>query len=150
MPPPCVCIPIRTVALLAALVAAGALPAAAQVAAEPPEESPATMPLALPADEDPPARPAPAAADPASAAVFLDAARHAIATGQLAVAAEALEQAESRALTRAVPPSLAGRPSRQPVVTQIRAARTALGTGDRLRVLQLIDDASAAEAAEAH
>ena len=68
--------------------------------------------------------------------------------GAAGEAQEALERAESRALSRSVRPSRAGQPSRQPVVERISAARAGAGTGDRLRVLQLIDEALAAEAAE--
>ena len=79
--------------------------------------------------------------------VLLDAARRALAAGRGGEAQEALERAESRALTRSVRPSRAGQPSGQPVVADISAAREALAGGDRMRVLELIDAALAAEAA---
>jgi hypothetical protein len=92
--------------------------------------------------------PAPDIDENAPPAVFLDAARRALAAGRAGEAQEALERAESRVLDRSVRPSRAGQPSRQPVVERISAALAALATGDRLRVLQLIDEALAAEAAE--
>ncbi len=92
--------------------------------------------------------PTPDVDENAPVSVFLDAARRALAAGRAGEAQEALERAESRALSRSVRPSRAGQPSRQPVVERIAAARQALGTGDRMRVLQLIDEALAAEAAE--
>ncbi len=92
--------------------------------------------------------PTPDVDENAPVSVFLDAARRALAAGRAGEAQEALERAESRALSRSVRPSRAGQPSRQPVVERISAARQALGTGDRLHVLQLIDEALAAEAAE--
>lgn len=84
----------------------------------------------------------------ASPVAFLNAARRALAAGRGGEAQEALERAESRALTRAERPSRADQPSRQQVVERITEARAALATGDRMRVLELIDAALAAEAAE--
>jgi hypothetical protein len=81
-------------------------------------------------------------------AAFLDAARHAIAAGRNGEAMEALERAESRALIRSVRPSLVDRPSRQPLVDRIAEARAALAGGDRMRTLELIDQALATEAGE--
>ena len=127
-----ICLRIGPLVVLAALVC----PAADVPAAPLPETEPA-VPPALNSDADDP---------PFSA--FLDLARRAIATGRLAEAEEALEQAESRALIRAVRPSLADQPSRQPVVADIRQARAALAGGDRMEALTLIDEAADADAAE--
>jgi hypothetical protein len=92
--------------------------------------------------------PAPDVAENASPAVLLQAARGAIAAGRLPEAMEALEQAQTRALIRSVRPSLVNRPSRQPQVERIAAARAALAGGDRMRALELIEQALAAEAKE--
>ncbi|MCW3474124.1 hypothetical protein [Limobrevibacterium gyesilva] len=72
---------------------------------------------------------------------FLMAARQALAAGRTGEAQEALERAESRALTRDVRPSLAGQPSEQPDVVLIGQARSALGAGDKAQTLTLIDQA---------
>jgi len=124
----------------AGVLAGFSIPAAAQTLASPP-----------PADTAAPygARlPAPDVDENAPPAVFLNAARVAIAAGREGEALEALERAESRALVRSVRPSLAERPSRQPQVERIAAARAALAAGERMGALQLIDAALAAEAAE--
>ena len=79
--------------------------------------------------------------DDAPAETFLKAARLALALGRGGEAMEALERAESRALTREVRPSRAGRPSDQNQVTLIARARTALAAGDRMATIGLIDQA---------
>lgn len=71
--------------------------------------------------------------------VFLLAARQSLAAGRDGEAMEALERAESRALVRDVRPSQADQPSAQGLVKAISAARSALGEGDRLGTLGLID-----------
>ena len=101
-----------------------------------------------------PALPAPvlndmAPGDSAPPQAFIAAALHAIATGRLGAAGEAIERAESRALDRAVKPSLAGQPSVQPLVQQLSAARTALAAGDRLRAVTLLEAATKAPEAAA-
>jgi hypothetical protein len=85
--------------------------------------------------------PAPAVDANAPPAAFIAAARQALATGKVAEAEESIEQAESRALTRAVKPSLADRPSQQPLVEQLTAARAALAAGDRLRATEILGQA---------
>ncbi len=157
-----VCAGICCVALLAALAA----PAGAQY----PDQSPRDGQYVRPGNEigtgqslpftDQPSNlapstqpygyrlPTPEVDENAPASVFLQAARRALAAGRGGEAQEALERAESRALDRSVRPSRAGQPSRQPVVANIAAAREALASGDRMRVLELIDTALAAEAAE--
>jgi hypothetical protein len=72
---------------------------------------------------------------------FLAAARNALSAGRTGEGQEALERAESRALGRAVRPSLANQPSRQPLVREITLARDALASGDIPRTIQLIDAA---------
>lgn len=157
-----VCSGICCVALLAALAA----PAGAQY----PDQSPPDRQYVRPGNEigtgqslpfsDQPSNlapsnqpygyrlPTPEVDENAPASVFLEAARRALVAGHGGEAQEALERAESRALDRSVRPSRAGQPSRQPVVANITAAREALAGGDRVRVLQLIDAALAAEATE--
>jgi hypothetical protein len=72
---------------------------------------------------------------------FLAAARRALAAGRTGEGQEALERAESRALGRAVRPSTANQPSRQPLVRQITLARDALAAGDVAGAIQRIDAA---------
>jgi len=88
-----------------------------------------------------PALTPPAVDENAPPRAFLEAARQALAAGRDGEALEALERAESRALTRDVRPSLAGDPSKQPLVETIGAARRALIGGDRIGTLTLIDKA---------
>jgi hypothetical protein len=147
--------------LVAALVvAASPLPAAAQTAATPPPgDLGGKQPVSNAATNTDqgnarttwsPSLPAPAVGDEAPPTAFLDAARRAIAANRSGEAQEALERAESRALDRAVRPSKAGQPSRQPLVSQIAQARQLLGDGDRLGALRLIEKALAnPEATEA-
>ena len=85
--------------------------------------------------------PSPAVDENAPPATFLRAARSALYTGDTGLAQEAMERAESRLLSRAVRPSLASQPSRQPLVTQIAAARDALSSGNRLQAIELLDAA---------
>ena len=124
----------------AAVLAGFSVPAAAQTLASPPPAAAASPYGAR--------LPAPDVDENAPPTAFLNAARVAIAAGREGEALEALERAESRALVRSVRPSLADRPSRQPQVGRIAAARAALTAGDRMQALQLIDEALAAEAAE--
>jgi hypothetical protein len=93
--------------------------------------------------------PAPAVDDDAPPVAFLDAARRAIAANRTGEAQEALERAESRVLSRPVKPSKAGEPSTQKLVKEIAQARQALGEGDRLRAVQLIETAMALPEASA-
>lgn len=88
-----------------------------------------------------PALPAPALGEDAPPAAFLASARQSLAAGRTGEAQEALERAESRALSRSVRPSQANEPSKQPLVRQIAEARGALSAGDRLRALRLIEAA---------
>lgn len=83
--------------------------------------------------------PDPPVDDDAAPRAFLLAARFAITAGRLGEAQEALERAESRELSRVERPSLAGVPSRQPLVAHIRAARAALAAQDSEASLLAID-----------
>ncbi len=119
---------MRKIALLAVVLLTGASAVHAQSPGQP-AGGIVLAPLQATLDEDAPA------------AAFLRAARQAIAAGRVSEATEALERAESRALTRDVRPSLAGQPSDQKPVETIKAARVALASGDRLAALGLIDTA---------
>jgi hypothetical protein len=79
--------------------------------------------------------PDPGVGDDAPPSAFIGAARTAIALNRLGEAMEAIERAESRLLVRNVRPSLAGTPSDQALVVQLRAARAALARGARADLL---------------
>ena len=81
--------------------------------------------------------------DDAPADAFLKSARLALALGRTGEAMEALERAESRALTRTIRPSRAGQPSDQPQVALIARARATLAAGERMATIALIDQALA-------
>lgn len=115
------------------LAAAVAGPAMAQTMSPPPAAmgqtaAPVTIPgpakLASPL-------PAPPVAVGASVGDYLAAARQALDADNVPMATEALEQAETRALTRSVRPSRAGIPDQGGLVGAISATRAALGRGDR-------------------
>ncbi len=61
---------------------------------------------------------------------LLASAQRALAAGKTGAAQEALEQAETRALTRTIDPSMAGQPDTASMVREIGAARQALGRRD--------------------
>ncbi len=90
-----------------------------------------------------PRLPAPPVGDNAPPREFLMVARQALAANQTGVAQEALERAESRALTRSVVPSTAGMPSSQPLVQIISNALRALAAHDTGTAMTLIDQAAA-------
>jgi len=79
---------------------------------------------------------------------LLEAARAALATSRTGEAQEAMEQAETRLLDRAVLPSKIRTVDNTPLIEDIRAARMALGTGDRSKSVQMIDAALAKLAKE--
>ena len=120
---------MRNTALLTVLLLTAFSSAQAQLSAPPSTGGVVLQPLQAVLDEDAPAT------------AFLQAARQSIAAGRVSEAMEALERAESRALTRDVRPSLAGQPSEQKPVEAIKAARAALASGDRLATLDRIDAA---------
>lgn len=126
--------------LIAALLAAVAAPAFAQTTPPPTpttggKEPSSTLPSNVgPADTHTvwaPKLPTPALGEDSPPAAFIQAAQAAIAAGRLGEAQEAIERAESRALTRSVAPSKAGDASGQSLVRQLSEARQALGSGDK-------------------
>jgi hypothetical protein len=157
------CTGLHRLALLAAM-AALPLPALAQ-SAPPPGADPATgarpgnaigtgmsLPLSdkagniAPAENGPPyaARlPDPAVGEDASVPQFLLAARGALAAGRTGEAQEALERAQTRVLDRSVPLFRTGEPIRDPLVERIHAVLMALGGGDRMQAMQLLEQAIA-------
>lgn len=90
-----------------------------------------------------PRLPEPPVSDNAPPRDFLMVARQALAENQTGVAQEALERAESRALTRSVLPWTAGMPSDQPLVQIISNALRALAARDTGTAVTLIDQAAA-------
>lgn len=119
-----------------------AFPAVAQTRSPPPSAL-GTLPAPIPTKDGvvvPPLA-APTLDEDAPAKDFLHAARQSLAAGRVSEAMEALERAESRALTRDVRPSRAGVPSDQTLVAAIAQARMALTDGDRLATLEKIDAA---------
>jgi hypothetical protein len=110
-----------------------AAPAMAQTLSPPPAPLGQT---AAPADVSGPAKlanplPAPPVAVGSPVGDYLTAARQALDANNVPMATEALEQAETRALTRSVRPSMAGTPDDDGLVGAIAAARAALERGDR-------------------
>jgi hypothetical protein len=103
----------------------------------------ANLAAQTPPDAPPPAQSAKGVNDDASAEVFLEQAKQAIAAGRIGAAQEALERAETRALARSVRPSQAREPSQQSFVQKLSQARQALAAGDRKLALQRIDEAAA-------
>ena len=87
--------------------------------------------------------PTPPVDDNASPRTFLLAARGALAAGRTGEAQEALERAETRSLDRSVPLFHTADPIRDRLVTQIEAVLHALGTGDRMQAMQLLEQAIA-------
>lgn len=142
---------LGTFAAALALLAAPALaqtPAAQAPAGDGPGKQPtSTVPTNTgPANthtEWSPQLPTPAVGEDAPPAAFIKAAQASIAAGRLGEAQEAIERAESRALTRAVPPSVANDPSHQPLVKQLGQARQMLGSGDKVGALQVLTQAMA-------
>ncbi len=115
------------------LLLAVAAPAVAQTMSPPPAAMGQT---AAPAPAPGPALlghklPAPPVPVGATVEDYLVAARHALDANNVPMAVEALEQAETRALTRSVRPSRANIPDRGGLVGAIAATRAALGRGDR-------------------
>ncbi len=93
--------------------------------------------------------PPPSAAGPdGSVQAQLIAANQAIAAHQSGTADEALENAETQILTRAVPQTQADQTSSNPVVGQIEQARTALGKHDKAGATQIINQILASNAPE--
>jgi hypothetical protein len=89
-----------------------------------------------------PALPGPPVDDNARPIDYLKAAHEALTHGRTGEAQEALERAEARVLDRAVPLLQTSRQIDDPLVTQIRAARLALGSNDPTRAAQLMSAAT--------
>jgi len=85
-----------------------------------------------------PRLPTPSVGEDASVRSYLTAARDALAANRTGMAQEALERAETRALDRSVLASNVSNADQSGLVSQIHAARTALGNGDRSGASQAI------------
>ena len=83
--------------------------------------------------------PSPSVGESANAVDFLRAAQSALQAGHTGEAQQSLEMAETRALGRSVAQDQTSTPSDSPLVSRIRDARHALGSGDRTQAIQLID-----------
>ena len=136
--------------LLAALFASAAIPALAQTTPATSMDFPGKQPSSGAASniaagdthtEWSPQLPAPPVSENAPPSAFIAAALRAVAAGRTGEAQEAIERAESRALTRAVAISKAGDASQQPLVLTLTKARQALGAGDRQTAVQLLEQA---------
>jgi hypothetical protein len=86
-----------------------------------------------------PTLPSPAIGEAATTQDYLKAARAALVGGHTGQAQQSLEMAETRALDRSVAPGQTTAPSDSQLVSRIRDARHALGSGDRTHAIQLID-----------
>jgi hypothetical protein len=85
--------------------------------------------------------PSPAIGENATPHQYLVAARSALVAGRSGEAQQALEMASTRALDRSVPLFQTNTASADPLVKEIADARQALGEGDRMRALQVIETA---------
>jgi hypothetical protein len=88
-----------------------------------------------------PTLPQPPVGENATTQDYLRAARSALAAGRTGQAQQSLEMAETRALDRSVAQGQTNAPSDSQLVSRIRDARHALGSGDRAHAMQLIDSA---------
>ena len=86
-----------------------------------------------------PTLPQSAAGDDAATRDYLKAARASLVAGQSGQAQQSLEMAETRALDRSVAQGQTDTQSHSVLVSQIRDARHALGSGDTTHAIQLID-----------
>jgi len=86
-----------------------------------------------------PTLPQPAIGENATTQDYLRAARAALIADRAGQAQQSLEMAETRALDRSVPQGQTNAPSDIQLVSRIRDARHALGSGDRTHAIQLID-----------
>lgn len=85
--------------------------------------------------------PVPPVDENASVRDFLLAARGALAAGRTGETQEALERAETRTLDRSVPLYQTSTPIHDPLVAQIQSVLHALGAGDRMAAMQLLEQA---------
>jgi hypothetical protein len=86
-----------------------------------------------------PTLPQPAIGEHATTQDYLKAARTALVAGRTGQAQQSLEMAETRALDRSVAQGQTNAPSDSQLVSRIRDARHALGSGDRAHAIQFID-----------
>jgi hypothetical protein len=86
-----------------------------------------------------PTLPAPAIGDNATTRDYLRAAREFLVAGRTGQAQQSLEMAETRALDRSVQQGQTRTPSDSKFIARIQDARHALGGGDLVQALQLID-----------
>ena len=86
-----------------------------------------------------PTLPATAMGEGAQTREYLRAARASLVAGRTGQAQQSLEMAETRALDRSVAQGQTDTPSQSQLVSEIRDARHALGSGDRAHAIQLID-----------
>jgi hypothetical protein len=85
--------------------------------------------------------PSPPVGENAASRDYLVAARAALAAGRTGEAQQSLEMAETRALDRSVPLFQTSVPDNNPLIAEIRSALDALGSGDRMRAMQIIEAA---------
>ena len=90
-----------------------------------------------------PQLPTPAAGEDNAPRQYLIAARQALAAGHTGEAQEALERAETRLADRSTPLFRTNEAARDPVIDEVRQAREALGSGDRMQAMQLTEQALA-------
>lgn len=95
-----------------------------------------------------PTAPEPNVGPNANVQQLLTVASQAIKIGQTGTGNEALEQAETRILTRSAPQSQMDYTSHDPVVSEIGQARTALGAHNDTGAVQIIDQILASHAPE--
>ena len=74
----------------------------------------------------------------ASASDYLRAAQNALASGQTGRAQEALENAETRLLTRSTPMGMSGQPDQNPAVNNINSALQSLGAHDAQGAMRIV------------
>jgi hypothetical protein len=96
-----------------------------------------------------PTLPTPALGPGAGPVQYLQAARAALAAGRTGEAQQSLEMAQTRLLDRSVPYNATNAPSGNPAVSQISEALRALGAGDRMSTMRIIDATIPQAAAEA-
>jgi hypothetical protein len=90
-----------------------------------------------------PTLPASAVGNDATTRDYLQTARASLVAGRTGQAQQALEMAETRVLSRSVPPGQVNAPSNSQLVSQIRDARRALGDNNSAHAIQIIDVALA-------
>jgi len=95
-----------------------------------------------------PTPPAPDVGPDAGVQQYLTAANVALAAGQTGTADTALEDAETRILTRSVPQNAGNMPSSDPVVAQIEQARDDIGSNNKAGAAQAINQILASNAPE--